>query len=243
MPIREILDGRCETGVSVRGWVYRKRESKEMIFLLVRDSTGFIQCTIKKGSSAWSEAERVTIESSLALEGIAKPDNRAPGGYEIAVDAISIIGLAEVFPIAKDKSEEFLRDVRHLWLRSRKMNTIMKIRSEVMKYIHEFFDKQGFVEVSPPMFISSAVEGGAGGAQDGPGRCQGLSAPAEVSLRLECDRRGQAQNPPGSGSGAGSIFEENPRLRRGDGCSFADSGSSSRVLQYPHHKIPLPALE
>ena len=159
--IREILDGCCENKkVAVKGWVYRKRESKELIFLLVRDSTGFIQCTVKKASSAWSEAERLTIESSLMLEGTAKPDKRAPGGYEISVDAISVVGLAELFPIAKDKSEEFLRDVRHLWLRSRKMNLVMKVRGSVLEFAREFFKSQGFTEVSPPMFISAAVEGG-----------------------------------------------------------------------------------
>jgi asparaginyl-tRNA synthetase len=159
--IREILDGCCEgKKVAVRGWVYRKRESKETIFLLVRDSTGFIQCTIKKGSPAWSEAERLTIESSLTLEGTAKPDKRALGGYEIAVDSISIIGLAELFPISKDKSEDFLRDVRHLWLRSRRMNLVMKIRADVLEFTREFFKSQSFIEVSPPMFISAAVEGG-----------------------------------------------------------------------------------
>jgi len=159
--IREILDGCCENKkVAVKGWVYRKRESKEMIFLLVRDSTGFIQCTVKKASSAWSEAERLTIESSLTLEGTAKPDKRAPGGYEISVDAISVVGLAELFPIAKDKSEEFLRDVRHLWLRSRKMNLVMKVRGSVLEFAREYFKSQGFTEVSPPMFISAAVEGG-----------------------------------------------------------------------------------
>lgn len=159
--IREILDGCCENQkVAVKGWVYRKRESKELIFLLVRDSTGFIQCTVKKTSPAWNEAERLTIESSLTLEGTAKPDKRAPGGYEIAVDTVSITGLAELFPITKDKSEEFLRDVRHLWLRSRRMNLVMKIRSEVLEYSREFFKSQGFTEVSPPMLISAAVEGG-----------------------------------------------------------------------------------
>ena len=83
--IREILDGNCENKtVTVRGWVYRKREGKELIFLLIRDSTGVIQCTVKKASPSWSEAERLTIESSLTLEGTAKADKRAPGGYEIA---------------------------------------------------------------------------------------------------------------------------------------------------------------
>ncbi|MBM4400943.1 MAG: asparagine--tRNA ligase, partial [Crenarchaeota archaeon] len=159
--IREILDGCYENKkVAIRGWVYRKREGKELIFLLVRDSTGFIQCTIKKGSPAWSEAERLTIESSLTLKGTAKPDKRAPGGYEISADSISIIGLAELFPISKDKSEQFIRDVRHLWLRSRQMNLVMKIRADVLEFARDFFKSQDFTEVSPPMFISAAVEGG-----------------------------------------------------------------------------------
>src|SRR4030043_1882760 len=102
--IREVLDGFHENEkVLVRGWVYRKREGKEMIFLVVRDSTGFIQCTVKKGSPAWNDAERLTIESSLTLEGTAKPDKRAPGGYEITVDAISIIGLSDLFHITTAK--------------------------------------------------------------------------------------------------------------------------------------------
>ena len=159
--IREILDGSyTDKKVAVRGWVYRKREGKELIFLLVRDSTGFIQCTVKKSNPAWNEAERLTIESSLMLEGIAKPDKRAPGGYEISTNAISIIGLAELFPISKDKSEQFIRDVRHLWLRSRRMNLVMKIRADVLGFARDFFKSQYFTEVSPPMFISAAVEGG-----------------------------------------------------------------------------------
>jgi asparaginyl-tRNA synthetase len=161
MKIREILDGCCENRqVSIRGWVYRKREGKGMIFLVVRDSTGVIQCTVKKDNPAWGEAERLTIESSLTLEGTAKPDQRAPGGHEISVDTVSIIGLAETFPISKDKSEDFLRDVRHLWLRSRRMNLIMKVRGDVLKFAREYYAKEGFTEVSPPMFISAAVEGG-----------------------------------------------------------------------------------
>jgi asparaginyl-tRNA synthetase len=159
--IRDVLDG-CYEGkkVTIRGWVYRKREGKKLIFLLVRDSTGFIQCTIKNGSPAWNEAERLTIESSLMLEGTAKPDKRAPGGYEIAAESISIIGLAELFPITKDQSEQFIRDVRHLWLRSRRMNLVMKIRANVLEFTRDFFKSQDFTEVSPPMFISAAVEGG-----------------------------------------------------------------------------------
>ena len=159
--IGKILDGCCpDQKVSVRGWVYRKREGKELIFLILRDSTGVIQCTVKKTSPAWNEAQRLTIESSLTLEGTAKEDKRAPGGYEISAENITIIGLAETFPIAKDKSEEFIRDMRHLWLRIRKMNLMMKVRADVLEETRQYFKSQDYTEVSPPMFISAAVEGG-----------------------------------------------------------------------------------
>jgi len=159
--INDVLNGSCkDQKIAVRGWVYRKREGKELIFLLIRDSTGVIQCTIKKMSESWSEAQKLTIESSVLLEGTAKEDKRAPGGFEIVAENINIIGLAETFPISKDKSEEFIRDMRHLWLRSRKMNLVMKVRAEVLKATREYFAKQKYTEVSPPMFISAAVEGG-----------------------------------------------------------------------------------
>lgn len=161
VPIRQILEGVCEDKkVAVRGWVYRKREGKQTIFLVLRDSSGIIQCPVKKESAAWTEAEKITIESSLTLEGTVKKDPRAPGGFEIVTEKMAVIGLAELFPITKDKSEEFLRDVRHLWLRSRRMNLVMKVRSEVLQFTNEFFQKQKFAEVSPPMFITSACEGG-----------------------------------------------------------------------------------
>src|SRR3990172_1382953 len=156
--ISEILGGSCtDQKVTVRGWVYRKREGKELIFIVIRDSTGIIQCTIKKTCPCWSEAQKLTIESSLSIEGVAKEDKRAPGGFEIGAEILNIIGLAETFPISKDKSEEFIRDMRHLWLRSRKMNKIMKVRANVLEYTREYFRQEGYTEVSPPMFISAAV--------------------------------------------------------------------------------------
>jgi asparaginyl-tRNA synthetase len=159
--ISEILAGKYnEQKVIIRGWVYRKRESKSLIFILIRDSTGVIQSTIKKDNPCWSEAEQLTIESSLSIEGKVRADTRAPGGFEIGAENLTIVGLAENFPISKDKSEEFIRDMRHLWVRSRKMNLIMKVRAESLAIVREYFEQQHFTEVSPPMFISAAVEGG-----------------------------------------------------------------------------------
>jgi asparaginyl-tRNA synthetase len=150
------LDGKT---VSLRGWAYRVRDQKEMVFVVLRDSSGIIQVAVKD-PKVLPEAKKTTIESSVELSGTVREDKRAPGGWEISAKEFKIIGLAERFPIGKDLSEEFLRDVRHLWIRSRKMTEILKIRSAVFDAIHEFYSQKGFYEVQSPSFTGSAAEGG-----------------------------------------------------------------------------------
>lgn len=155
--IQDVLDGK-HTGkeVSLRGWIYRKREQKEIVFLILRDSTGVIQLMCK----GIEDAVKVTIESSIEVKGLVKEDKRAPEGFEIEVKQLKIIGLAEKFPIAKDLSDEFTRDIRHLWIRSQRLAKIFKVRSEVIWAIHDFYRKRGFYEVQAPMFTGCACEGG-----------------------------------------------------------------------------------
>jgi len=104
--IQNVLSG-CyeEKSVAIKGWVYRKRESKDVIFLMIRDATGIIQCTVKRKHPMWDIAERVTIESSVSLRGTVRRDKRAPGGFEISVEKLEIVGLAETFPITKDQCD------------------------------------------------------------------------------------------------------------------------------------------
>jgi len=142
--------------VSLRGWIYRKREQKDIIFLVLRDSTDIIQLACK----GIEEASKVTIESSVEVSGIVKEDKRAPGGFEIQVKELKIIGLAETFPISKDLSDEFTRDIRHLWIRSQKLTKILRVRSEVIRAIHDFYRERGFYEVQAPIFTGCACEGG-----------------------------------------------------------------------------------
>jgi len=149
--------------VELKGWVYRHRTSKEVVFIILRDSTGVIQCTFKKDNvpiEVFEKAENLSIESSIKIKGKVKRDKRAPGGYEVVGSDLKIIHIAERFPIVKDKSKEFLRDVRHLWLRSRSMTSILKIRSTVFGAIHEFFRSRGFYEVQAPIFTTAGSEGG-----------------------------------------------------------------------------------
>ncbi len=150
--------------VALRGWVYRHRTSGNIVFLVLRDESGVVQVAIKKdkvGEKAWEKANDVYIESSVKVKGRVKKDERAPGGAEIEASDFDIIHRGEPFPISKDLSEEFLLDVRHLWLRSQKMTNIMKARGLIVNYLREFFDKKGFYELPPPIITTSGCEGGA----------------------------------------------------------------------------------
>lgn len=150
--------------VSLRGWVYRTRSSGNMVFAVVRDSSGIMQVTVKKDKvpeKDWLAATSAYVESSLIVRGVVKKDERAPGGYEIQATGYELISQGEPFPISKDLSEEYLLDVRHLWLRSQKMTNIMKARSYIVNYLREFFAKEEFFELPPPIITKSGCEGGA----------------------------------------------------------------------------------
>jgi asparaginyl-tRNA synthetase len=150
--------------VQLRGWAYRERKFADKVFVVLRDSTGIIQCVIKKDevpAKAFKEASDITMESSLTIAGALKKDERAPGGYELKASAVGLLQKADAFPIAKDevKSPEFLLDNRHLWLRSRRMTAVMKVRDTVLEAIREFFRTDGYFEWSPPIFTPVACEG------------------------------------------------------------------------------------
>jgi asparaginyl-tRNA synthetase len=161
--IKEVIENsKKQKKVAVRGWVYRERGSNAMKFIVLRDSSNIIQCVLEKKNfeKQWGDIDKIKIESSVEIFGDIKEDKRAPTGYEISVDKINIIQIAEDFPINKDINEELLGDRRHLWLRSRKMTAILKIRSTVFNAIHEYFRKNGFYEYQSPIFQSVQAEGG-----------------------------------------------------------------------------------
>ncbi|HPC10241.1 MAG TPA: asparagine--tRNA ligase [archaeon] len=151
-------------GVSnLRGWVYRYREQKDIVFIVLRDSSGILQLVIDKSKvskQVYDAAQSLGIESSIEVLGNLRKDERSPQGYELDVSDLKVIGKSENYPISKDFSEEFLLDVRHLWLRSRKMTSMLKIRSTVFNSIHEFYRSRGFYEYHSPILQSVQCEGG-----------------------------------------------------------------------------------
>jgi asparaginyl-tRNA synthetase len=144
--------------VMIRGWVYRLRKQKENAFVLVRDDRGgVIQCVfpIEKAAS-------LTIESSIEVKGIVSQDARAPeGGYEIKGKSLKIYNIARTdYPIGEYQSEELLLDKRHLAMRMRKMVAMAKIRATVLDYGRRWLVENGWLEVTAPIIVKGAVEGG-----------------------------------------------------------------------------------
>ena len=162
--VNEILEGKkTNKTVNIRGWIYRTRSSGNIIFTIIRDATGILQATIKKGNlpdNEFENAKKALIESSLKITGDVKEDKRAPGGYELKVTGLNIINFAEPFPIVKDQSPEFLLDQRHLWIRSQKLSSIFKIRSTIVGAIHKFFRDRGYYEFDAPVLQPNQCEGG-----------------------------------------------------------------------------------
>jgi len=149
--------------VTIKGWLYNKRSSSRVRFLLIRDGTGIIQSVITKGEVAdeiFEVADKITQESSLIVTGLVKQDDRAPGGYEIVAQKLELIQLADDYPITpKPHSIEFLLPLRHLWLRSKRQHAIMRIRHEIIKACRDYLDNQGFVCIDCPILTPTAVEG------------------------------------------------------------------------------------
>ncbi|RJR14650.1 asparagine--tRNA ligase [Candidatus Microgenomates bacterium] len=150
--------------VIARGWVFNKRSSGSIIFLHVRDGSGFLQATVLKNevsAKVFSEVEKITLESSVELSGVLKEEKRAPGGYEITVKKFNIIHLAsEDYPIGKkEHGPDFLLSHRHLWMRSRRQWAILRIRDRLITAINAFLHEQAFTRVDTPIITPSACEG------------------------------------------------------------------------------------
>jgi asparaginyl-tRNA synthetase len=149
--------------VTIRGWLYHKRSSGKIRFLVVRDGTGLLQCVMVKGNvpdASMEAADALTQESSLAVTGRIKKDDRAPGGVEMEVTGVSVIQVAKEYPITpKEHGVDFLMDHRHLWLRSSRQHAILRVRHQIISAIREFFDGRGFILMDAPIFTPAACEG------------------------------------------------------------------------------------
>jgi asparaginyl-tRNA synthetase len=149
--------------VTLSGWLYNKRSSGKIKFIVLRDGTGYLQCVYFKGNvsdEVFETADKIGQESSITVSGKVKEEKRAPGGYELDATDLKIISEAIDYPITpKEHGVEFLMDNRHLWLRSSKQVAILKVRHRIVKAIRDFFDERGFTLMDPPILTPAACEG------------------------------------------------------------------------------------
>ncbi|HAK0908745.1 TPA: asparagine--tRNA ligase [Listeria monocytogenes] len=149
--------------VTIGAWLANKRSSGKIAFLQLRDGTGFMQGVVVKaevGDDIFATAKALTQETSLFVTGTINEDSRSPFGYEMAVSGVEVISESHDYPITpKEHGTEFLMDHRHLWLRSNRQHAIMKIRNEIIRASYEFFNKEGFLKIDPPILTGSAPEG------------------------------------------------------------------------------------
>ncbi len=163
--VSEILNGKTGS-VSLQGWVHNIRSSGGISFIIFRDGSGFIQATVKKdkiGEELFKRVSKLSVQSAIEIEGTAKEDKRAEGGYEISVERVKIISEAEGdYPITKKShGMKFLLDNRHLSLRSPKINAVMRVREKVLDYARQWLKENGYRELQAPVLTSLTQEGGA----------------------------------------------------------------------------------
>jgi asparaginyl-tRNA synthetase len=149
--------------VTLKGWLYHKRSSGRIRFVVVRDGTGLMQCVASLadvGDAIFAVIDSLTQESSLTITGKVRADKRAPGGFELDVSGLQVLSIAEEYPITpKEHGTAFLMDHRHLWIRSSRQHAILRIRHTIIKAIRDFFDERKFTLFDPPIFTPNAVEG------------------------------------------------------------------------------------
>jgi asparaginyl-tRNA synthetase len=152
--------------VEIPGWLYNLRKSGKIVFPILRDGTGLMQCVALKSAlpeDVFESLKHLTQESSLIVRGGIRAESRAPGGFEMDVESVEIlqkVSEEDPYPITpKDHGVEFLMDHRHLWLRSQRQNAIIRVRHEIISAVRNYFDSHGFTLVDTPIFTPAACEG------------------------------------------------------------------------------------
>jgi len=172
--------------VRLRGWVLRSRSSGGILFFVLRDRSGSVQVTGRRdvlGDATFDAVEHTQVEGALAVEGTVAEDRRAPGGREVRASAITVVHAGEPFPIFAEQTEEFRLDQRHLVIRSQEHVATFRIKAEFLRACREFFDREGVLEMTPPILSGNAAEGGAEAFQiDYFGRPGYLSQTAQLYL-------------------------------------------------------------
>jgi asparaginyl-tRNA synthetase len=152
--------------ITLRGWLYNLRASGKLLFPIFRDGTGTIQGIVPKAAvpeEVFNALKALTLESSVIVTGKVRADSRAPSGFELDVENVEVIQRVPddtPFPIQlKEAGVDFLMEHRHLWLRTPRQSSILRVRATIMRAAAEYFDTNGFIRTDPPILTPNACEG------------------------------------------------------------------------------------
>jgi asparaginyl-tRNA synthetase len=156
------LRARIGQTVTLRGWVVTTRSSGKIAFVVMRDGSGYVQGVLSKKEvpeAAWNAFGTLTQETSIALTGVVREEPRSPGGFELAVTGLEVIGPSVEYPITpKEHGTSYLFEHRHLWLRTRKQAALARVRHEVEQAIRDYFYQEAFVLVDTPILTGAIGE-------------------------------------------------------------------------------------
>ncbi|XP_072166258.1 asparagine--tRNA ligase, cytoplasmic-like [Diadema setosum] len=156
------------TRIKVSAWVHRlRRQGKTLMFIVLRDGTGFLQCVLSDKLCQTYEALILSTESTVTLYGViqvVREGQSAPGGHELIVDYWTLVSAAPAGGADNLVNEESHVDVqldqRHMMLRGEHLSKIMRIRSVVTQCFRDHYQASGYNEVTPPTMVQTQVEGG-----------------------------------------------------------------------------------
>ncbi len=112
------------------------------------------------GEELFKAADHLSQETSVIVTGTVRADTRAPSGYEIDVKELDVVGPSHDFPITpKEHGVDYLLDRRHLWIRTERQQSILRVRHEIINAVREYLNSRGFILADTPIFTPAACEG------------------------------------------------------------------------------------
>jgi len=156
--------------VILSGWINKKRDHGNLLFIDLRDNYGITQCIIDKENSNFSELEKTQLETVISIEG--KVVNRSKetinteiqtGEIEVGIKKFQVLGSCKELPLPVFSDQEYAEDIRlkyrFLDLRRKKIHENIILRSKVISFIRNQMNKLGFLEFQTPILTSSSPEG------------------------------------------------------------------------------------
>ena len=166
----EVRASNSDEKVTLSGWIHKKRDHGNLVFIDLRDNYGMTQCVVQKDSSHFEEIEKLKLETVIKITGscikrAADAINAEldTGEMEVVVDSMEVLGTCGELPMPVFSDQEYSEDIRlkyrFLDLRRKKIHQNIILRSKVISFIRDKMSQLGFLEFQTPILTASSPEG------------------------------------------------------------------------------------